>query len=46
MLLVSYGSESMSCTYVFEWFKRFREGRMNVESHEHEGCLKQAAMMK
>ena len=30
-----YGKECMSRTRVFEWHKRFREGRADVEDDEH-----------
>jgi hypothetical protein len=26
-----YGDECVSCTQVFEWFKRFKEGRGKIE---------------
>ncbi|KAL4119443.1 hypothetical protein QTP88_012252 [Uroleucon formosanum] len=35
--LTAYGDETMSRTRVFEWFKRFKEGRTTVESDEREG---------
>ncbi|XP_025415342.1 protein GVQW3-like [Sipha flava] len=37
MLLLAYGNETKSRTRVFEWFKRFKEGRITVESDEREG---------
>ncbi|XP_026818412.1 protein GVQW3-like isoform X2 [Rhopalosiphum maidis] len=37
MLLLAYGDETMSHARVFEWFKRFKEGRTTVESDEREG---------
>ncbi|XP_026809131.1 protein GVQW3-like [Rhopalosiphum maidis] len=37
MLLLAYGDETMSRARVFEWFKRFKEGRTTVESDEREG---------
>jgi hypothetical protein len=37
MLLLAYGDETMSRACVFEWFKRFKEGRTTVESDEREG---------
>ncbi|XP_026808809.1 protein GVQW3-like [Rhopalosiphum maidis] len=37
MLLLAYGDETMSRARVFEWFKRFKEGRTTVKSDEREG---------
>lgn len=37
MLLLVYGDETMSRVRVFEWYKRFKEGRKTVESDEREG---------
>ncbi|KAL4131209.1 hypothetical protein QTP88_008550 [Uroleucon formosanum] len=37
MLLLAYGDETISRARVFEWFKRFKEGRTTVESDEREG---------
>ncbi|BFZ02340.1 hypothetical protein BsWGS_05379 [Bradybaena similaris] len=34
-----YGDECMSRTRVFEWFKRFQDGRENVESDHRSGRL-------
>ena len=39
MLLLPYGDETASRARVFEWFKRFKEGRTTVESDEREGHL-------
>ena len=33
-----YGKECMSRTRVFEWHKRFREGRTDVEDYEGSRC--------
>ena len=33
MLLAAYGSKTMSCTHVSEWFKRIKEG-MSVENDD------------
>ncbi|XP_026819544.1 protein GVQW3-like [Rhopalosiphum maidis] len=37
MLLLAYGDETKSRARVFEWFKRFKEGRTTVKSDEREG---------
>lgn len=37
MLLLAYRDETMSRARVFEWFKRFKEGRTTVESDERDG---------
>ena len=31
MVLEAYRSKAITYTRVFEWFKRFKEGRMSVE---------------
>ena len=30
-----YGDECLSCTEVFEWFKRFKEGREEIRDDQH-----------
>ena len=30
-----YGDECLSHTQVFKWFKRFKEGRGEIEDHQH-----------
>ncbi|KAJ8948150.1 hypothetical protein NQ318_009238 [Aromia moschata] len=37
MLKEMYGNESLSCTQVFEWFKRFKEGRETTEDDPRPG---------
>ncbi|KAJ8948191.1 hypothetical protein NQ318_010467 [Aromia moschata] len=37
MLKEVYGSECVSCTQVFEWFKRFKEGRKTTEDDPRPG---------
>jgi len=32
-----YGDECLSCTQVFEWFKRFKEGRKEIGDDQHPG---------
>jgi len=32
-----YGDECLSCTQVFEWFKRFKEGRKENEDDQRPG---------
>jgi len=39
MLLVAYGDKTMFRVRVFEWFKRFKESIIIVESGEREGRL-------
>ena len=34
-----YGEDAMGRTQVFEWFRRFTEGRTSVESDPHSGRL-------
>jgi len=33
-----YGFECLSCTQVFEWFKRFKEGREENGDDQHPTC--------
>jgi len=37
MLSEAYGGEAMKNSSVFEWHKRFKEGRENVEDDERSG---------
>ena len=30
-----YGDECLSCTQVFEWFKRFKEGKEEIKDDQH-----------
>ena len=32
-----YGEQCMSCTRVFEWFKRFRDGRASTDNNSRSG---------
>jgi len=32
-----YGDECLSRTQVFEWFKRFKDGREEIGDHKHPG---------
>jgi hypothetical protein len=32
-----YGDERLSCTQVFKWFKRFKEGRGEIEDDPRPG---------
>lgn len=34
MLPEMYGKDAMSCTRAFEWHRRFREGKEDVEDEE------------
>ncbi|KAJ8963123.1 hypothetical protein NQ318_018588 [Aromia moschata] len=43
MLKEVYGNECLSCTQVFEWFKRLKEGRETTEDHPR---LKQPSTSK
>ena len=33
-----YDDECLSCTQVFEWFKRFKEGREEIGDDQRPGC--------
>jgi len=33
-----YGDECLSCTQVFKWFKRFKEGREEIRDNQRPGC--------
>jgi hypothetical protein len=33
LLMEVYGDECLSCTQVFKWFKRFKEGRGEIEDY-------------
>ena len=33
-----YGYECLSCTQVFEWFKRLKEGREGIRDNQCPGC--------
>jgi len=37
LLQQAYGEDAMGCTQVFDWFRRFKEGRTSVESDPHSG---------
>jgi transposase len=37
LLQKAYGSDSLSRSTTFEWFKRFREGRQSMEDVERSG---------
>ncbi|KAJ8953856.1 hypothetical protein NQ318_006707 [Aromia moschata] len=37
MLKEVYGNEQLSCTQVFEWFKRVKKGRETTEDDPHPG---------
>lgn len=39
MLIGVYEKDTMSRTRVFEWHKRFKDGREEVEDDEHPGRL-------
>ena len=32
LLQQAYGEDALGCTQVFDWFRRFKEGRTSVES--------------
>jgi len=36
-LLKVYGDQCLSPTHVFEWFKRFKEGREEIGDDQHPG---------
>ena len=38
MLTEAYGESAMSETRVYEWYKRFQNGREDVEDEERPGC--------
>ena len=38
MLTKAYGESAMSETRVYEWYKRFQDGREDVEDDERPGC--------
>jgi transposase len=38
MLKNAYGEECLSRTSVFEWHKKFKEGRELLKDDEHKGC--------
>jgi hypothetical protein len=40
MLTEAYGAEAMKTLSVFEWHKRFKEGREDVKDDERTGRLK------
>jgi hypothetical protein len=40
MLTGAYGADAMKKSSVFEWQKRFTEGREDVKDDERNGCLK------
>jgi hypothetical protein len=40
MLTEAYCSDTMNKSSVFEWHKRFKEGRDDVKDVERTGCLK------
>ncbi|KAL4088708.1 hypothetical protein QTP88_023792 [Uroleucon formosanum] len=46
MLLLAYGDETMSRARVFEWFKRFKEGRTTVESDERPSTSRNEEMIQ
>ena len=37
LLKKAYGDECLSCTQVFEWFKKFKEGREELGDDQHPG---------
>jgi len=37
LLQQAYGEDAMGRTQVFDWFRRFKEGRTSVESDSHSG---------
>ena len=37
MLQLVYGDECLLCTQVFEWFKRFKNGREEIDDHPRPG---------
>ena len=37
LLQHAYGEDAMGRTQVFDWFRRFKEGRTSVESDSHSG---------
>jgi len=37
LLQQAYGEDAMDCTQVFDWFRRFKEGRTSVESNPCSG---------
>lgn len=41
-----YGDDCLSRTRVYEWFKRFQEGRKNIRDDEYTGCPKTAVFKK
>jgi len=39
LLQQAYGEDAMGCLQVFDWFRRFKEGRTSVESNPCSGRL-------
>ena len=37
LLQQAYGEDAMGRTHVFDWFRRFKEGRTSAESDTHSG---------
>jgi hypothetical protein len=46
MLTEAYGADAMKKSSVFEWHKRFKEGREDVKDDERIGCPKSHWKMK
>jgi hypothetical protein len=40
MLTEAYGADAMKTSSIFEWHKRFKEGREGVKDDERTGCPK------
>jgi hypothetical protein len=38
LLKIVYGDERLSCTQIFEWFKRYTEGREEIRDDQHPSC--------
>jgi transposase len=38
MLQTVYGDEALSRSSVFEWFKRFKDGREDLQDDQRSGC--------
>jgi len=39
LLQQAYSEDAMGRTQVFDWFRRFKEGRTSAESDPRSGCL-------
>jgi len=39
MLNIAFGESAMSKTKVYEWYKRFQEGREDIEDDERSHCV-------